>query len=268
MKQGDNTMENNQRENSPMHQYLTTMEKYTRELPFYADDIYSLEDAQELRSIFDHGKSLEPVFYRPNEQHEEDPTPAGRFRPKNITHMSRQLIEFQMPKHIEEKIDKVVKPLYNGDIALCHYNYIEYNLDFSEGKNNPMLPPHIDADENLITVNTNFGSNIVWDLIVDGKTYSLAPGQTIIFSAVNQIHWRPQRNWKEGEFLEILSLDYCPVTNYRFTGLTNPIDPVKNGEARANYSKTLNEREDFQKAWKQYNEDATRDGVVPPTTGY
>ena len=62
--------------------------------------------------------------------------------------------------------------------------------------------------------------------------YSLKGGQTIVFSAVNQIHWRPKRKFKEGEFCEIISMDYCPTTSYRFTGKDNPIDPEKNKDKR------------------------------------
>ncbi len=238
-----------------MHEFLTGFEKYNREVPFYIEDVYSPEDLAELRDIWNKNLELKPIVYGPNEKHDVDQHDLNtRYRPKQIKNMSRLLLEFDMPKHIEAKLDKIAKPVYNGDIALCHYNYIEYNLKYGDG-NDPILPPHLDGDENLVTLNTNISSNIDWDLYIDGVKYSLYPGQTIVFAAINQVHWRPKRKFKDGEYLEILSVDYCPVTNYRFTGQSNPIDPMLFPEARRAHTEAVQRHPKSIAAWKKYEED-------------
>lgn len=238
-----------------MHKFLTTMEKYKREVPFYIENLYSDEDMHQLREIWAKGRAMKPILYGPNEAHDqEEPNELTRFRPKHIKNMSRLLLEFEMPKGIEEKLDLIAKPIYDGDIAMCHYNYIEYNLKYGDG-NDPILPPHLDGDENLVTLNTNIGGNIDWDIYVDGKRYTLEVGQTIVFSAINQVHWRPKRKFKEGEYLEILSVDYCPVTNYRFTGQLNPIDSFRFPDARRKHTEEVQQHPRSIAAWNQYNND-------------
>lgn len=238
-----------------MHKFLTTMEKYKTEVPFYIENLYSDEDIQQLRDIWAKGRGMKPILYGPNEAHDqEEPNELTRFRPKHIKNMSRLLLEFEMPKSIEEKLDLIAKPVYDGDIAMCHYNYIEYNLKYGDG-NDPILPPHLDGDENLVTLNTNIGGNIDWDIYVDGKRYTLGVGQTIVFSAINQVHWRPKRKFKEGEYLEILSVDYCPTSNYRFTGQLNPIDSFLFPDARRKHTEEVQQHPRSIAAWNQYNND-------------
>lgn len=238
-----------------MHKFLTSMEKYKVDVPFYVDNLYSDEDMTELRSIWQKGRELKPIAYGPNEEHDqEEPNDMTRFRPKHIKNMSRLLLEFEMPKRIEEKLDLVAKPVYDGEVAMCHYNYIEYNLKFGDG-NDPILPPHLDGDENLVTLNTNVGGNIDWDIYIDGVKYELPVGRTVVFSAINQVHWRPKRKFKEGEYLEILSVDYCPVTNYRFTGQLNPIDSFLFPEARKQHTLEVQQHPKTMAAWKQYEND-------------
>ena len=154
--------------------------------------------------------------------------------------MSRMLIEFDCPPEVEAVMDSYAKPVHQREIALCHYNYIDYNMKYGEGKYAPALPPHLDADENLVTFNYMIGGNVHdWTLWIDDKEYELKENDAIVFSAVNQVHWRPKRKWKEGEFVEIVSFDYCPITNYRFTGEENPIDPFKYAEKRKAYTNSL-----------------------------
>jgi len=143
-----------------MHDFLTSMEKYNVDVPFYVDNLYSDEDMNRLREIWKKGRSLKPIMYGPNEKHEQDePDNMTRYRPKHIKNMSRLLLEFEMPKDIEYKLDQVAKQVYDGDIDMCHYNYIEYNIKFGEG-NDPTLQPQIDGDENFVTLKKNMGGKI------------------------------------------------------------------------------------------------------------
>jgi hypothetical protein len=251
-----------------MHEYLTSMDKYKRDFPFYVENLFNDKELEDLKNVIYKNKyELDPTYHGPNEKVEENYD--NRFRPKIIRPMSRMLVEFEMPKHLEKVLDDIAKPTYDGDIALCHYNYIEYNKIYSEGKISPILPPHIDADENLVTINYCLDGNFEgWDLYVGTqedsskfKRYTLKKGQAIVFSAVNQIHWRPKRRFTDGEFLEIVSMDYCPTTNYRFTGEDNPIDPQKNQAERLKYSASLNNRQDFRNAWGIYDNDGIKDGI-------
>jgi hypothetical protein len=247
-----------------LHKFLTSMEKYKIELPFYIDDLFSDEEILDIKSIIYKNKNeLEPVIFMPLERMSEENKnkDVSRFQPKYIEYMSRVLIEFEIPKYIEQKLDLIAKPTYDGDIALCHYNYIEYNKKYSRGIKSPSLEPHIDADENLVTINYQLDSNIEWDVVIDGKHYPLKNNQAIVFSAVNQVHWRPKRKFKDGEFLEIISMDWCPTSSYRFTGENNPIDPKIYPEKRKQYIEELNNHPRFMVAWDTYESDGEKIGI-------
>ncbi len=252
---------------APMHEVFQGFAKYNQSIPVYIEKPFSEDQISRLRQVIEANRERD-VEYRPVPGSQEHSYGQDRFDPKIITHMSRVLIEFECPKDIEETMDSYAKPLYNGDIRLTHYNYIDYSPKYGDGRYAPSLPPHLDADENLVTVNYCLDTNIEWDLYVsnsDDSTkftkYSLAPGQTIVFSAVNHIHWRPKRKFKEGEFCEIISMDYCPTDNYRFTGEDNPIDPEKFPLERKKYLDELQSRPDMMAAFKLWNDEGLADGI-------
>lgn len=243
-----------------MHNFLTNFDKYNIDLPFYVEKPFTEDQKKLLRNVIDTNKNL--VVYDLIVSDEAVISAMNRFYPKQIKIMSRQLIEFECPEEIEKVMDSYAKPVYKEEIKLCHYNYIKYDMEFGEGKYAPSLPPHIDADENLVTFNYQIGGNVDdWQLVVDGEHYDLKNDDAMVFSAVNQVHWRPKRHWKPGEYVEIVSFDYCPPDNYRFTGEENPIDNRKHPELRQKYIDDLNNHPRFQKSWDQYHEEGLELGI-------
>lgn len=240
---------------APMHKWLTDFDKYSKPLPIYIEKPFNEQQVELLRGVIENNRSLmNNAQYDRLQGSQEQYYGETRFHPKKIVHMSRLLIEFVCPPEIEAVMDSYAKPLHQDPIRLTHYNYIDYNMAYGDGKNAPSLPPHLDADENLVTFNYCLDQNIEdWTLWVDDKEYNLKKGDAIIFSAVNQVHWRPKRKWKEGEFCEIVSFDYCPVTNYRWTGQTNPIDPMERFPERQAYQDEVAKHPKMIAAWNIYN---------------
>jgi hypothetical protein len=237
-----------------MHKFLTDFNKYNKKLPLYIKNPFTQQQADLLRSVIEENRSI--VVDDLIESDDATISAMNRFYPKKITIMSRELIEFECPKEIEYIMDSYAKPVYKEEIKLCHYNYIKYDMQYGDGKYAPSLPPHIDADENLVTFNYQIGGNVDdWQLVIDGEHYDLKNGDAMMFSAVNQVHWRPKRHWKPGEYVEIVSFDYCPPDNYRFLGDENPIDNQHHPELRQKYIDELNQHPRFQQSWTQYHEE-------------
>lgn len=259
-----------------LHKYLTGPVNYKKKLPFYVENLFNDDEVKQLRDLIETNRQIEPFVIGDTIQDGYIRTSEfrSRYQPKIAKNMSRTLIEFDMPENLEAKLDTIAKNCYSKDIALCHWNYIDYNIKYGYGHNSPALPPHLDADENLVTINYCLDTNIEWDLYVSDlwdsnkfKKYSLKAGETLVFSAVNQIHWRPKRKFKDGEFCEIISMDYCPTTNYRFSGEDNPIDPEKYPAERQKYLNELQSREDMQAAFRLWNEDGIADGIPVESMG-
>lgn len=259
-----------------LHKYLTGFDDYTKELPFYIENLFNEDQIERLRSIIEENRKLESFIIgdRVEDGYLRQSEFKSRYQPKIPRNMSRMLIEFDMPKDCEDLLDNIAKPLHKKEIALCHWNYIDYNKKYGYGDNSPALPPHLDADENLVTINYCLDSNIEWDLYVGNwndtsnfTKYSLKPGQTLIFSAVNQIHWRPKRKFADGDFCEIISMDYCPVTSYRFTGEANPIDPEIHADRRKIYLNELQSRPDMIAAFDLWNKEGLQDNIEIQSMG-
>ena len=249
-----------------MHEFLTDFNKYNKQLPIYIEKPFTQEQANLLRSVIEENRKI--IVDDLIESDDATISAMNRFYPKKITIMSRELIEFECPKEIEDVMDSYAKPVYKEEIKLCHYNYIKYDMQYGNNKYAPSLPPHIDADENLVTFNYQIGGNVDdWQLVIDGEHYDLKNGDAMLFSAVNQVHWRPKRHWKPGEYVEIVSFDYCPPDNYRFTGDENPIDNQHHPEARKQYIDALNQHPRFQKSWSQYHEEGLELGILPKDNG-
>jgi hypothetical protein len=249
---------------APMHNWLTGFEKYEKELPIYVEKPFTELQVAKLREAIEINRKLmdNDSGYKSLPGKQEEYYGSSRFHPKLITHMSRLLIEFECPPEIEEVMDGYCKPIYKDPTRLTHYNYIDYDIKYGNGKNAPSLPPHLDSDENLVTFNYMIGGNVDdWTLWVEDKPYDLKLGDAIIFSAVNQVHWRSKRRWKPGEFVEIVSFDYCPLTNYRWTGEENPIDPQKFPEERKRYQELVDKHPANLLAWSIYNSEGEAIGL-------
>lgn len=244
-----------------MHKFLTDFDNYNLALPIYAKSPFSESQVKILREAI--GKSLERPFASdrlPGDQ--EEFTSDNRFDPRIMTHMSRLVVEFVCPEIIESVMDGYCKPIYKDEIRLAHYNYLEYHPKYGDNRYLPSLPPHIDGTENIVTFNYQIGGNIDWEVFIDGKPYSLSTGDAIIFSAINQVHWRPKRKWSPDDFVEIVSFDYCPPHDWRLSGKENPIDPARRPKEYQEYLQSLSNYPKFTSAWDQYNQMGLEIGIA------
>lgn len=238
---------------APMHKYLTDFERYNIELPLYVEKPFSETEILDLRLAIDEIRQRPLAAEVMPGDKEEFISTTSRLDPRIMTHMSRMIIEFDCPESIENIMDSYCKPIHKDEIKLAHYSYIDYNLKYGDGRFEPALPPHIDSNENLVTFNYQLDGNIDWEIYIDNKPYDLKTGDAIIFTAVNQVHWRPKRKWKEGDFLEIVTFDYSPPTDWAFTGEEDPIDPIKHPEKLKAYLEDLKTKKVYRDAWDMYN---------------
>jgi hypothetical protein len=234
--------------------------QYNEDIPIYVTKPFSNEQVDSLESIFKTLLASEPEFYLvPGGQ--EEYRGKNWYDPKKVVHMSREMVEFEAPKEIESVMDSYVKKLYSEDLRLCHYSYIDYDPRHGEGKFLPSLPPHIDNTNTILTFNYMLDGNIDWDIYVDEKPYNLKKGDALIFSAINQPHFRPKRKWQEGEFVKILTFDYSPLNDWRFLKQDYPLDPVKFQDRVQEYLSKLSEHPKMQKSWTLYNELGLKQGI-------
>ena len=243
-----------------MWDYLADMSKYTQDIPVYVEKPFSDEQVARLNKIINDLLAVDPNYYLvPGGQ--EEYRGQNWYDPKRVVHMSREMVEFEAPLDIEQTMDKHVKHLYSEEIKLCHYSYIDYDPRHGEGRYAPALPPHIDNTNTLVTFNYMLDGNIDWEIYIDEKPYNLQVGDAILFSAINQPHFRPKRHWKEGDFVKILTFDYSPLNDWRFTNSEYPLDPVKYTQRLQDYLETVNHHPRMQSSWQLYNSLGNATGI-------
>jgi hypothetical protein len=250
-----------------MHDYLTGFDKFNFPVPFYVEKPFDQKQIEDLRLIIDGAKENRPLASIPAEIDKEEYMSMDRFDPRIMTHMSRMVIEFECTKEAEDIMDSYVLPVYKEPIKLGHYSYLDYNMKYGEGKYFPSLPPHIDAANTLVTFNYCLDTNIEWDVYVDNIPYALKAGDALVFSAVNQVHWRPKREWQEGDFCEILTFDYSPLDDWRFIDGDDPLDPRFHSDRIQKHMKDLTTRTEFTSAWTLYNDLGLQIGIDENTHG-
>lgn len=235
-----------------MHKYLTDFNEYNTVPPVYLEKPLSDEDIAEVRAILMKAEVTYGIVDASQQSH--------HYQPRIMKDLSRLVTEFKMPESIEQKINQYILPMYKKEIKLSHFSYLGYDPKYSDYKITPALPPHIDAANTLLTFNFQIGGNIDWDIYVDGERFELKNGDALVFSAVNQIHWRPKRKWKKGDFTEILTVNFSPLDDWRFDPMG--IDPLQaDDELLQRYMKDLDENPRMRKAWDLYNEMGNELGI-------
>lgn len=139
--------------------------------------------------------------------------------------LSQNMWHIELPENLIDKFTKIAESVAKERLILKEYNFSKYEKVTSNCKKfefNPILFPHVDNafDKNRFTLDYQIRSNVDWDIVVDNweyvNTYRLKDNQGLTFSGTHQIHWRPKREFKDGEFLEAVFLHFEPM---------NPTEP-------------------------------------------
>lgn len=82
-----------------------------------------------------------------------------------------------------------------------------------------MLMPHFDVGLEYATVSISIvlESTLDWDIAVEGKTFKVSKNQGVTFSGSHQWHWRPNIEFSDNDYYDIL------VCQYKEKGNLNPI---------------------------------------------
>lgn len=228
-----------------LHKYLTDFSEYNTVPPLYIKNPLSEKHVAMVRDILDDLEYKYGIVDASEQSHHH--------QPRIMRDLSRVVTEFEMPQEIEKIIDGYILPMYKHPIKLSHFSYLGYDGKYSDYEITPSLPPHIDAAHTLLTFNYQLGGNFDWDLYVDGEKYELRNNDAVIFSSVNQVHWRPKRKWQKGDFCEILTVNYSPLDDWRFD--PHGIDPLQaDPELLSKYQEDLDNHPRMQKSWQIYND--------------
>ena len=113
-----------------------------------------------------------------------------------------------LPENIVTKIENFVNKEHNDSLKLSEISFASYSKEYGEI---PLLSPHFDNTfkEPRITFDIQVRSNIQWPISVRGREFTLKDNEALTFSGTHQIHWRPYREFKDNEFIDMI---FCHFT--------------------------------------------------------
>lgn len=109
-----------------------------------------------------------------------------------------------LPQHIVDTLVAKAQATIDTPIVLRELSFARYE---KKSDDIPVrLTPHRDETfrEPRLTVDIQVKSNIDWPISVEGREYQLKDNQALTFAGTHQVHWRPKRDFKDGEFLDMV----------------------------------------------------------------
>lgn len=148
----------------------------------------------------------------------------------------------QLPEHIIDKFTKHACAISGEELFLREYNVSRYEKVTSDAGNtySPLLFPHTDETfkEPRFTLDYQLRSNLDWALIVDDwenvNIFVLKDNEMLSFSGTHQVHWRHKKDFKDGDFVEMLFMHFGyknyqdPLTEDHLNKIRDRVDHHKN----------------------------------------
>ena len=121
-----------------------------------------------------------------------------------------------LSEEVENKIRSKFEKEANAPVGHIGILWARYTL---ESGSMPTLMPHQDRSETHVALmfTTELDTNIDWDFYVEDEKFTMEKNQGIWFSGTHQSHWRPDYDFQEGDYYDIIlcqthsSLDENPL---------------------------------------------------------
>jgi hypothetical protein len=113
-------------------------------------------------------------------------------------------IKNQLAQEVKNKIYRIISDISSAPLAMDHILYAEYSAKYGQ----PNLPPHFDGDTNDLIINMQLKSNTSWDIGLNLETYTLEDNSAVVFNGNTEAHWRPLKEFKEGEYVKMLFMRF------------------------------------------------------------
>ena len=155
---------------------------------YRVDNLFSAEDLQIIN------ESIKSIY----EKHQYD------------IELGRLKLELNsLPISIERKIEAVAESFEGKVFKTSNVTYVEYSNKYGQ----PNLPTHFDGDQNNLVFDYQLESSTSWDIGINTELYQLKDNSSVIFNANENIHWRPIKDFKDGEYIKMIFFIVYDVHN-------------------------------------------------------
>jgi len=129
--------------------------------------------------------------------------------PKNDRILGRIMLYIDLPVDIKNKFIKLVNDISPNKLKLSHIMCVQYSSKYGQ----PNLPPHLDGSDTNIMIDFQLESNTSWDLGIDTEIYPLEDNSLLVFNPNENIHWRPYKTFKDGEYVNMIFARFVDPEN-------------------------------------------------------
>ncbi len=110
---------------------------------------------------------------------------------------------------VQDKIVKIAEDILKEPANISSALHVTYGAEYGT----PNLPPHFDGDTNDLIINFQLSSNTSWPLGLDLETYNMEDNSALIFNANTNIHWRPNKVFNDGEYVQMIFFRFYKINN-------------------------------------------------------
>jgi hypothetical protein len=114
-----------------------------------------------------------------------------------------------LDRDTEIKLLEIANSVSDFECGFSGAAFVEYNLEYG----NPNLPTHLDGDFNDLIINYQLSSNTSWDIGVDFNAYKMEDNSAVLFNPNKNVHWRPRKLFKDGEFVKMIFFRFHKLNN-------------------------------------------------------
>ncbi len=118
-------------------------------------------------------------------------------------------IKNSFTEDIMDRLYQISKEATGLSLSIDHALYVEYSKRYGI----PNLPPHFDRDKNCLIINFQLSANTSWDLGLNEDTYKIEDNSAVLFNGNTEIHWRPHKVFKDGEYVKMIFIRFFNPKN-------------------------------------------------------
>lgn len=118
-----------------------------------------------------------------------------------------------LPEGVIEKLSSIATESYGKQLSMYAVAFGRYSKQFGI----PKLGPHMDEVPSQFTLDYQLDGNISWPLNVEGEEFLLNNNDALIFEGEKVLHWRPKREFVDGEFLDLLWFQFIDKNHWGHT---------------------------------------------------
>jgi hypothetical protein len=123
---------------------------------------------------------------------------------------------YGFPQRLADKLTDLVTERLGLDSPLelvLAPNAAEYSSKYGS----PQLSPHYDGDWTDVIIDFQLSSNTSWPIGVELEAHTLQDNSGVMFNPNKGMHWRPQKDFKPGEYVRMV-----------FFRFKDPVNPTNN----------------------------------------